>query len=341
MPEPATQPQPVSLLQPRALPGIALASAVALACMWAAPHLGAVSPLLVAIVAGVALRNLLPVPVALQPGLAVAARTMLRAGVVLLGLLLSLPGLLKLGAGVLLIVALAVGGTFAVTTLLGRWLGVDRELTHLIAAGFSICGAAAVAGMQGVVRASQEKVATAVAMVVLFGTTMIPLSVAVVTALDLGVGSGGTFIGGSTHEVAQVVAAAGIAGGEGMLAIAVPIKLARVVLLAPMIAVTSLEQRRSQAATPGGKRPPLVPLFVVGFVAAIALATTGWLPPTALQYAKQAQLFLLAAAMFALGMGVHIRSLIKLGWKPVVLSLLATATIIAIVAAGIWAGLGA
>lgn len=108
-----------------------------------------------------------------------------------------------------------------------------------------------------------------------------------------------------------------------------------------MIAVTSLEQRRSQAATPGGKRPPLVPLFVVGFVAAIALATTGWLPPTALQYAKQAQLFLLAAAMFALGMGVHIRSLIKLGWKPVVLSLLATATIIAIVAAGIWAGLGA
>lgn len=341
MPEPGKQPKPVSLLQPGALPGIALASAVALACMWAAPHLGAVSPLLLAIVLGVAMRNLLSVPPGLQPGLAVAAKSMLRAGVVLLGLQLSLPGLLKLGPGVLLVVVLAVGGTYISTVLLGRWLGVDRQLTHLIAAGFSICGAAAVAGMQGVVRASQEKVATAVAMVVLFGTAMIPFSVAVVTAIGLGTGSGGTFIGGATHEVAQVVAAAGIAGGEAMLAVAVPIKLARVVLLAPMIALTSLHGRRNQVVTEGGKRPPLVPLFVVGFAGAIAVATTGWIPPTVLQYAKQAQLFLLAAAMFALGAGVHIRSLIKLGWKPVALSALATATIIAIVSVSIWAGLGA
>lgn len=313
---------------------------MAVACLLAAPHLGMVSPLLLAIVLGIAARNLLRLPAALQPGLAVASKTFLRAGVVLLGLQLSIPSLLSLGPGVLVIVAAAVGGTFLATRAFGHLMGVDKELTSLIAAGFSICGAAAVAGMQGVVKASQEKVATAVAMVVLFGTLMIPLSVAVVGALHLAAGSGGTFIGGAVHEVAQVVAAAGIAGGEAMLAVAVPIKLARVVLLAPMVTVAAVQLRREQP-NPAGKRPPIMPLFVAGFIGAILLATTGWLPLAALHYAKIAQTFLLASAMFALGMGVHIASLIKLGWKPVLLSALATATIIAIVSVGIALGLGA
>lgn len=321
------------------LPGLLFSFGVAVACLLIGPRLGGVSPLLLAIIAGAACRNLVPVSAVLQPGLDYSAKTLLRAGVVLLGLQLSLPEILALGPGVLVIVACTVAGAFSATVFLGRLFGIDRELTRLIAAGFSICGAAAVAGMQGVVRASQEKVASAVAMVVLFGTLMIPGSVGLVALFGMSQGAAGTLIGGSVHEVAQVVAAAGIAGGHDLLSIAVPIKLARVVLLAPMIALVSLGSRR--AAQAGGKRPPLMPLFVVGFLGAIAVTTLGWLPASALAACKVTQQFLLAAAMFALGMGVHVRSLIRLGWRPVLLSLLATAVVATIVGAGIIAGLGA
>lgn len=300
--------------------------------------------MLVAVVLGAAWRNLAPVPAGLEPGIAVAAKRVLRWGVVLLGLQLSLPAILALGPGVLVIVVAAVGVTFAATLLIGKAMGVDPDLRLLIAAGFSICGAAAVAGVQGAVRATQDKVAAAVAMVVLFGTLMIPIMPLVVGALHLDAGDAGTMIGGTTHEVAQVVAAAGIAGGSAVLAVAVPVKLARVVLLAPMVAGVALARRRSAGAAaeaPGAKRPPLVPLFVVGFLAMVLVATTGWLPASVLSAATVLQQFLLASAMFALGLGVNVKSLVKLGAKPVLLGLFSTLVIVAVVSIGLALGLGA
>ena len=231
--------------------------------------------MLIAVVLGALWRNLIPVPAILEPGIAMAAKRVLRWGVVLLGLQLSLPAILALGPGVLLICVCAVAVTFFATLALGKVLGVDPELRLLIASGFSICGAAAVAGVQGAVKAPQEKVAAAVALVVLFGTLMIPAMPLLIGALGLSDGDAGTLIGGATHEVAQVVAAAGIAGGGAILAVAVPVKLARVVLMAPVVAGVSLVMRRKNGAPVAGqKRPPILPLFVVGFVAMVLVATT-------------------------------------------------------------------
>lgn len=277
----------------------------------------------------------------MEPGIGVAAKRVLRWGVVLLGLQLSLPQILELGPGVLAIVVAAVCVTFFATLGLGRALGVDRDLSVLIAGGFSICGAAAVAGVQGAVRATQEKVAAAVALVVLFGSIMIGVMPGLVAALGLNQADAGTLIGGATHEVAQVVAAGGIAGGGSILAVAVSVKLARVVLMAPVVAGVSLARRRSHAPKPGGKRPPLIPLFVLGFVAMVLVATTGWVPQSALDIVKWIQQFLLANAMFALGLGVHVKSLFNLGLRPLLLGLCATVVIVAVVLGGIALGLGA
>jgi Predicted membrane protein len=323
------------------LPGLGICMAVAILCMVASRFLGGVSPLLLAILLGAAARNTVKIPQCLQPGINLSAKSLLRWGVVLLGLQLSVQEVLALGPGVLVIVVSAVGITFLVTVLLGRALKVDSELTVLIAAGFSICGAAAVAGMQGVLKARDEVVAAAIALVVLFGTLMIPTVVLVVSALHLGTGDGGTFVGGAVHEVAQVVAAAGIAGGAPLLAIAVPIKLARVMLLAPMVAVVSLLRRRGSRSVAIQKRPPIIPLFVVGFIIMIGVATTGLIPEAALGLIKVLQQFLLTSAMFALGLGVHIKSLIHLGFRPVLLSFLATLTICGVVGCGILLGIGA
>lgn len=343
-----SQPQVVSAKSSAAPPdtpsiwwGLAVCALIGAGCLALGNLVTGLSAMLVAVVLGVLWRNLAPVPARLEPGIGVSAKRVLRWGVVLLGLQLSLPQILDLGPGVLGIVVAAVFVTFFATLGLGRALGVDRDLSVLIAGGFSICGAAAVAGVQGAVQATQEKVAAAVALVVLFGSIMIGVMPALVAALDLNQGDAGTLIGGATHEVAQVVAAGGIAGGGSILAVAVSVKLARVVLMAPVVAGVSLARRRSQASEAGGKRPPLVPLFVLGFVAMVLVATTGWVPQPALDIVKWIQQFLLATAMFALGLGVHVKSLLKLGLRPLLLGLCATVVIVAVALGGIALGLGA
>ena len=338
---PTSAPNHSSRQLPSWVPGLPLCAAAGAAVMVLGSVVPQLSPMLVAIIVGIALRNLVPIHSGLEAGIGLAAKRVLRWGVVLLGLQVSIPTIVGLGPKMLLVVVAAVAVTFFATMAMGRAMHMDRDMYTLIASGFSICGAAAVAGMQGSIRASQEKVAAAVALVVLYGTLMIPATNGLVALFGLGAGDAGTLIGASTHEVAQVVAAAGIAGGGSLLAVAVTVKLARVCLMAPVVAGVSLVRNRHETRLPGTKRPPIVPLFVAGFIAMILVASAGIVPAPVLGGVKLVQQFLLATAMFALGLGVHIKSLMKLGAKPVLLGLFATIVIIAVVVVGILLGFGA
>lgn len=287
-----------------------------------------VSPLMIAILLGVAWRNLAGVPASWKPGVAVSAKKLLRTGIVLLGLQLSLSEILGLGAGALVVVIASVGITFAATVWIGRLMGMGLTQRLLIASGFSICGAAAVAATDSAVEAEEREVVTAIALVVLFGTLMIPLLPFLGTALGMPEAAVGMWIGASTHEVAQVVAAGGAVSSTA-LAVAVTVKLARVLMLAPIIAGIAW-QRRSQTGEGASKRPPIMPLFVLGFVAMMLLRTAGFVPAPALEMASLLQTALLTAAMFALGLGVHFRSLAAVGRKPLLLALIATVIILAL-----------
>ncbi|MGO2112489.1 MAG: YeiH family protein [Pseudoclavibacter sp.] len=337
------------------------AAAISLGVSRLVPNL---SPLLVAIVLGVVWRNVAPVPAALAAGVEVSAKKLLRTGIVLLGIQVSLDAVLGLGPWTILLVGAAVAVTFVATMLIGRALGIPLSQRILIAAGFSICGAAAVAAAEGVTEAKREQVALAVALVVVFGTLMIaalPLASALVGLDEF---AAGIWIGASTHEVAQVVAAGGLVGGTA-LATAVTVKLARVVLLAPVMAVLAIARRRAIAAEAraeaaraqdapavcavgaGGageadslgpaaapKLPPIVPLFIVGFIAAMLVRTTGMVPDAVLSFASIVQQVVLSAAMFALGLGVHVRGLLRVGGRSLVLAALATLLIAGIGLAG-------
>lgn len=325
----------ISSFPTAALPGLAVCLAVAVLAWGSAQLLPGVSPLLVAILAGALWRNLAPVPARFAPGVAISGKKLLRAGIVLLGLQISLASVLGLGAGVLAVVVLSVAVTFLATLWIGHLLGIGVAQRLLIASGFSICGAAAVAGVDGVVRAKEEEVATAIALVVLFGTLMIPLVPFLGGALGLPEETLGLWIGASTHEVAQVVAAGGTVGG-GALAVAVTVKLTRVLMLAPIAAGVSIHlRRRTGAAVDRAKRPPIVPLFILGFIAAMALRTTGLLPEPVLAGTQVLQTLLLSAAMFALGLGVHLKSLLRVGFRPILLGAASTAVILATSLGGI------
>ncbi|MGE3620635.1 MAG: YeiH family protein [Acidimicrobiia bacterium] len=276
-----------------------------------------VSPLIAAAVLGVLATNLGLVPEAARPGLDFAAKRLLRLGVVLLGLQLSFAEASRLGwVGVVAVVAVVVA-TFVGTRWLGRRLGVSRGLSLLTATGFSICGASAIAAMQGVAGEDEDDVAFALALVTVFGTAAIVVLPLVGHLLGLGPTDFGVWVGASVHDIAQVVATSSTGGADALRA-AVVVKLTRVLALAPMVALAGA-RRRARAGSTGAVRPPLVPGFVVAFVAMVLVRNTGAVPEGVLDAARSVETVLMAAALVGLGAGVDVRRLRRTGPRPLVL----------------------
>ena len=255
----------------------------------------------------------------LAPGLRVAARTLLRLGIVLLGLKLSLVDIAGLGWVTILTTVAVVVVTFAGTIGLGRALGLPGHQPVLVAAGFSICGASAIGAMAATVRARDEEQAVPVALVTLCGTLAIAVLPALWHPLGLSATGFGHWVGAGVHDVGQVVATAQIAG-PAALAVAVVVKLTRVLMLAPMVAITAAVERR-RAIEPTGPRPPIVPLFIAGFLAAVLLNTFVPLPEPLLVGADLVQTALLATALFALGASIRVVELVHTGWRALVVGL--------------------
>jgi len=285
----------------------------------------AISALTIAVLLGAVARNIGLLPSRALPGARLATKRLLRGGVVLLGLQLAVSQILDLDPAVLLVVIMTVTVTFVATLWMGRRIGASKGTTLLVATGFSICGASAAAAMDAVSDSDEEDLATAVALVTIFGGAAIFLLPLLQRPLGLNDASFGVWSGASVHEVAQVVATASVAGPVA-LALATIVKLTRVVLLAPLIAGYSVVRRRASVDL-GNQRPPLVPLFVLGFVAMIALRSSGVLPADALDGAKIATTLLLAGALFGLGTSVHLASLVRTGGRAIALG--ATSTVMA------------
>lgn len=268
----------------------------------------------------------------MKAGLSLSARRLLRIGIVLLGLKLSLVDIAGLGLVTIIAIVLVVVLTFGVTLLLGRMLGLPGYQPLLIAAGFSICGASAVGAMSAVTRAKDSESATPIALVTLCGTLAIVLLPLARIPLGFDATEFGTWVGLSVHDVGQVVATAQIAGPVA-LAAAVVVKLTRVLTLAPMVAIVgAVERRRTVAfdAASGStdaadarptKRPPIVPLFVLGFLAAVLVRTFVPVSDEVLEVADVLQTALLATALFALGTGIRFRELARTGWQALIVGL--------------------
>ncbi|MFI2101722.1 YeiH family protein [Isoptericola sp. NPDC019693] len=364
--EPAPAPRRPLRDSSHLVPGLALAAVATVVLLGASRLLapvthGALSPLVLALVVGAVVGSVLGryVPrggraarfaTRVAPGTDRVARTVLRAGVVLLGLQLSVPDVLALGWRGIAVVVITVTCTFAAVLGLGRLLRVPRTTSLLVATGFSICGAAAVSAMTSVLERDprtgaaaparlRDDVAAALALVTVYGTVAVFALPALAGAIGLTDHQAGLWIGASVQEVAQVVAAAGTVSAAA-LATATVTKLARVVLLAPLVAgVGALHSRRAAlAATPGhdgpaldaegsaragrGARAPLVPGFVLGFLGAVLLRSTGLLPDAVTDTAQQLTTILFVAAMFALGTGVDVPRLARTARRPLVLGAL-------------------
>jgi uncharacterized integral membrane protein (TIGR00698 family) len=324
----------------RLLPGLAI-TAAAVAVAWFVNTLQpAFSPLTGAVLLGAVAANLRLLPGCARLGVAFAGKRLMRLGIVLLGLKLALSDVLALGWQTLAVTVVVVLLTFLGTAWLGRRMGLPGDQPLLIATGFSICGASAVAAMNSVTDSEEDDVITSVALVTLCGTLAIILLPLLHHPLGLTDVQFGRWVGASVHDVGQVVATAQTAGPTA-LDQAVVVKMMRIAMLAPLVASVAMARRRrtmksataartaaatkataEAAATSTGKRPPLVPLFVLGFLAMIAVRSTGILSTTQVNLSQDAANLLIAAGLFALGTGVDVPKLARTGARAFALGLI-------------------
>ena len=305
------------------MPGLAVAASAALVAWLVHLAVPAVPILTAAVALGILVGQVPALQPALAgrlaPGLQLAARRLLRIGIVLLGLKLSLVDIAGLGWITILTTIAVVVLTFAGTIGLGRALGLPGHQPVLVASGFAICGASAIGAMAATVRARDEEQAVPVALVTLCGTLAIAVLPALWHPLGLSATGFGHWVGAGVHDVGQVVATAQLAG-PAALAVAVVVKLTRVLMLAPMVAITAAVERR-RAIEPAGPRPPIVPLFIAGFLAAVLLNSFAPLPEWLLTGADVVQTALLATALFALGASIRVVELVHTGWRALVVGL--------------------
>jgi uncharacterized integral membrane protein (TIGR00698 family) len=343
------------------LPGVFAAVVVMLVGFWLADLIGQqilaaqgltgsspVSGVPVAIVLGLLLRNTLPLPASLSPGLKFATTTILRAGIVLVGIRLSLFDVVKLGIAGLPVVLAAIATGMIFVTWFNRKLGLPPRLGTLIAAGTSICGVTAIVSTAPAIEADEREVAYAVANVVafgLFGMLTYPyLAHAVLGSSE----TIGLFLGTAIHDTSQVVGAAltykQVYDDDVVLRVATVAKLTRNIFLAAVIPILTWMHLKSQSASgalgaSGAKISSLIPGFVIGFLAMAVVRSIGdwtlasagaafgvwsaeqWTSITKSLGDYWASQILLGTAMAAVGLNTNFAVFKGVGFKPFVVGM--------------------
>ena len=301
-------------------PGLILTACIAALAfaLRSIPGVAVLSPMILAVLLGLACHNLFGTPPLLRSGVHFSSRQVLRFAVASLGLQLTVAQLGEIGGAGVAIVLAVLAANFLATKWLGRVLGIDRKLTELIAAGSSICGASAVVATNAVTEGSEEDVAYAVACITIFGSIAMFVFPLIAAAMDLGSHSYGLWAGSSIHEIAQVVAAAFQRGAEaGHLATVT--KLLRVAMLGPLVIALGLARGRGKSESSGAPQAPLVPWFVLAFIALVAVATVFPIPRVEMSWIALATTFLLSMALAGLGLETDLRKLLAKGLAPLAL----------------------
>jgi len=312
-------------------PGVMACAVVAAAATFLADHYGA-PVMLFALLLGLAM-NFLSGEGPCAAGIEFTGRTVLRLGVALLGLRITVGQIAELGWQPLLIVVLSVVLTIGVSMLLARTMGFQSLFGLLSGGATAICGASAALALAAALPNHPLKeratLFTVIGVSVLSTLTMIVYPM-LAKAIGLDPRTAGVFLGATIHDVAQVVGA-----GYGMSQqtgdVATVVKLMRVAMLLPVIAFAVLLVRARESNEAGGPRPPLLPSFAVAFAVLVAINSTGWLPDVVAKTGSEFSRWCLVASIAGIGMKTQLRELTTVGVKPIVLMLAETVFLAALV----------
>jgi uncharacterized integral membrane protein (TIGR00698 family) len=353
-------------------PGLALAVALAAIAKWLAPWLGVhvfrqpdptkspVSEILIAILLGILIRNSIGLPGVYESGLRLCLKRVLRIGIALLGLRLTIMGLAQVWQLAAPIVIVCITAAILVVAWISKLLGLPRRLGTLIGVGTSICGVSAIVATAPVIDAEDDEVSYAVACITLFGLMSLfvyPFLAHWIFGTDAR--QVGVFLGTAVHDTSQVTGAAlmykQIYGIDAALSNATATKLLRNVFMAaviPLMAVAYHRGEKDRARQAAATWHQAIPLFVIVFIALAAVRSVGdytlgsgnrafglfsketWLywfaAPGGKSVADQSAVWCLTVALAAVGLGTSLKKLRVLGLKPLCAGFAAAALVGAI-----------
>jgi uncharacterized integral membrane protein (TIGR00698 family) len=318
-------------------PGVLASGVVAAAATFLSQHYGA-PVMLFALLLGMAM-NFLSADGPCKPGIDFSARQVLRIGVALLGLRITLAQVAELGWHPVLLVVLAVALTIAVSMVVARAMGFQGIFGLLTGGATAICGASAALALAAALPAHPQKeratLFTVVGVSALSTLAMIVYPM-LAHAFCLDPRAAGVFLGGTIHDVAQV-GGAGYSMSQETGDVATLVKLLRVAMLLPVIVFAVVLTRRRDGE-PGGPRPALLPWFAVAFAVLVAVNSVGFLPPVVRAAGSDVSRWCLVMAIAAIGMKTQLKDLATVGLKPIALMLAETIFLAAFVLAmGRWA----
>lgn len=301
----------------RVFPGTLTAIVIALAASFLASHYGA-PVMFFALLIGLAF-DFLSREKSTQPGIEFSARTVLRFGVALLGARITFSQILDLGLGNVLAVVSAVIFTIICGSLLARAMGLSREQGLLSGGAVAICGASAALAISSVMPKSKDlernTIFTVVSVTTLSTLAMIfyPIFTRMMGFSDH---DAGVFLGGTIHDVAQVIGA-GFSVSQEAGDTSTIVKLLRVTMLLPVVLVFTMLFRKDGAGE--GERATTIPPFLLAFAAIVAINSTGFVPDIIMSTLSDISRWCLITAIAALGMKTSFKALALVGWRPVLL----------------------
>jgi uncharacterized integral membrane protein (TIGR00698 family) len=324
---------------PSLLPGATLSAAIGVAAVGIAAVESRVfghpviEGLVLAILLGMLVRTAWAMPERAEAGVSFVAREVLEVAVLLLGVSVDLPLLLQAGpalaVGIVLLVVIGLAASYAI----GRALGLPHQLSVLVACGNSICGNSAIAAVAPVIGASKEHVASSIAFTAILGVAVVLGLPLLMHPLALSNYQYGVLAGLTVYAVPQVLAAAFpvsvLSGQVGTL-----VKLTRVLMLGPVVLFFALRTRRavrltSDFAGPRFQLTRFVPWFIIGFLALAVLRSARAIPESWVSPTRALSGWLTVAAMAALGLGVDLRAIGRVG-RPVMLTVVASLAVLVV-----------
>ncbi len=305
------------------IPGVLLSVVIAVLAVLLQALEGAVfgqpiiEGLVIAILLGMIVRTFWRMPERLLPGIGFSAKQMLEFAIVLLGVSIDLPALLKAGPIMLLSIVMVVFiGIFA-STQIGRLFGLNPKLAILVACGNSICGNSAIAAVAPVIGADKKDVASSIALTAVLGVVVVLTLPLLISVVGLSFYQYGVLAGMTVYAVPQVLAAtypiSTISGDVGTL-----VKLVRVLLLGPVVLFFALRYRDTSDAARQAKfsLSRFIPWFIIGFILLAVARSVGAIPGAVADPLREVSRQLTVVAMAALGLGVDIRTVRQVG-RPV------------------------
>lgn len=302
-------------------PGLAVSVLVAVTAQFLSDHYGAPA-MLMALLLGLALNFLAEAGTRTAPGIDFTARTVLRLGVALLGARISVEMLAGLGGPAIALVIAGVVLTILFALLVTRFVGRGWRFALLTGGSVAICGASAAMAIAAVLpkheKSERDLVFTVLSVTVLSTVAMV-LYPMIAQLFQFDARDSGVFLGGTIHDVAQVVGA-GFSISPEAGETATLVKLIRVSMLAPVVLCFSLAIRQMGLEGPSqGKRPPLLPGFVLGFLALAIVNSLGLIPQVIADFASTLSRWALLIAIAAVGIKTSLGRMVEVGAGAILL----------------------